>query len=565
MGDGRGVRVSSASLWMQEGLRHYEAGRLAQAAAAFERVLAVDPSSHDALRLLGAIALRSGQADTAVDLFRRAIAVDPGNPVHASNLGNALAAVGRHDDALGAYATALALNPGFAEAHYNRGRVYQEQGRLADAVASYSKAVEIRPELYVAHQNRIMLANYLGTIEASTVRTWCEAFSRQFEAPLGDLGRRSGGAEDPGRRLRVGYVSADFRGHPVADFILPVIARHDREHFEIWCYHTGSGTDRTTDEIRSSADRFMPCPGVTDELLAARVRTDRIDILVDLSGHSAGNRLRTFMRRPAPVQVAYLGYPATTGLTGIQYRITDGIADPLDDPSEWYSERLVRLPRSFLCYGGARFDRAPEAAPRHRNGYVTFGSFNNLAKVTPEVVDAWARALDAVPDSRLLLKSSLGHGAASHQRLLEAFARSGVRGDRLILLPREPLRERHLARYDEVDIALDTFPYNGTTTTCEALWMGVPVITLSGRRHAGRVGRSLLGNVGLADAVCTSVDEYVSAAARWADDGARLDVLRTRLRDMLAASPVMDADGFARELEVAYRGIWEIWCGGRGH
>jgi protein O-GlcNAc transferase len=556
--------VSAASLWMQEGLRHYEAGRLAQAAAAFERVLAADPRAHDALRLLGAIALRSGQADRAVALFQRATAVDPGNPVHASNLGNALAAVGRHDDALHAYATALALNPGFAEAHYNRGRVYQEQGRLADAVASYSKAIEIRPDLYVAHQNRIMLANYLDTVEAATVRAWYEAFARQFEAPLKIPGRHAGRPEERARRLRVGYVSGDFRAHPVADFMLPVIARHDRPNFEVWCYHTGPGSDRMTDEIRTAADRFMPCPGVTDELLAARVRTDRIDILVDLSGHSAGNRLRTFMRRPAPVQVAYLGYPATTGLAGIQYRITDGLADPLDEPSEWYSERLVRLPRSFLCYGGARFERPPEAAPRHRKGYVTFGSFNNLAKVTSAVVGAWARVLDAVPDSRLMLKSSLGHGAASHQRLLDEFARSGVHGDRLTLLPREPSREPHLARYDDVDIALDTFPYNGTTTTCEALWMGVPVITLSGRRHAGRVGRTLLGNVGLADAVCGTVDEYVSTAARWADDGARLDALRTRLRGMLAASPVMDAAGFVRELEVAYRGIWEIWCGGAG-
>lgn len=297
-----------------------------------------------------------------------------------------------------------------------------------------------------------------------------------------------------------------------------------------------------------------------DEAAARMIRDDGIDILVDLSGHTSGHRLGVFALKPAPVQVTYIGYANTTGLPGIDWRVTDAHADPHGDGDAFHAERLVRLPGSFLCFQPPGDAPDVQPPPSVANGYVTFGSFNVLPKVTPEVIRAWSRILQGVPRSRLLLKA-LGLGDAdSRGRLHGLFEGEGIGADRVTLLPVEGALRDHLARYHGMDIALDPFPFNGTTTTFEALWMGVPVIVLRGDRHSARVGASILANAGLESLIAASLDDYVALGVRLAGDAGRLAELRSTMRDRIAASPLRDAAGVTRELERAYRDMWVRWC-----
>ena len=360
----------------------------------------------------------------------------------------------------------------------------------------------------------------------------------------------------------MGYVSPDFRRHSVAYFIEPLIARHDRDAFEVYCYSNVLTPDSMTRHLMGLSDSACHIVAMSDGEAADRVRADGIDILVDLAGHTAGGRLGLFALKPAPVQVSYLGYPNTTGLAAIDWRITDIHADPPGNGDEFHSERLARLPRTFLCFQPPADAPAIQPPPSIESGRITFGSFNTLPKVTPEVVGAWAQLLHRVPGSRLLLKASGLTDAAGRGRLLGEFAQHGIDEDRLTLLGKVGDFNAHLARYHEMDIGLDPFPYNGTTTTCEAVWMGVPVVSLAGDRHAGRVGASVLANLGLEELIATSIDEYLAIAADLAADTARLGMLRETMRARVVASPLRDETGFSREVEHAYRQMWLRWCSG---
>ena len=300
-----------------------------------------------------------------------------------------------------------------------------------------------------------------------------------------------------GRRLRVGYVSADFRQHPVASFLEPLLTAHDRERVEIFCYAEVRKPDDVTHRFQAMADHWRFTVGMPDEAVAAQVMADGIDILVDLAGHTGGNRLRVFAHRPAPVQVTWLGYPHSTGLTTIDYRIVDAITDPTGDVVRSAGEKLVRLADTFICYSSPANAPSPRSPPSIESGIVTFGSFNNPTKYSSATVDAWANLLTRVPAARLLLKGLPFTDATTRSSYLNRFSERGIEPERITLLGRTPERTRHLEHYHQIDIALDPFPYNGTTTTCEALWMGVPVVALRGDRHSGRVGASLLTSVGL--------------------------------------------------------------------
>ena len=346
----------------------------------------------------------------------------------------------------------------------------------------------------------------------------------------------------------------------MSHFIGSLIAGHDRQAFEVFCYAEVARPDDWTARIREHADAWRSTVGMDDSAAAKQIREDGIDVLVDLAGHTGQNRLLVFAKRPAPVQVTWLGYPNTTGLTAIDYRLTDEIADPEGDADALYTETLVRLPGGFVCYGPASDTPEAAACPVHQCGSVTFGSFNVLSKVTPEVVAVWAEILDRVPKSRLLMKNRSLADEETRARYLQMFDAHGVAAERIELCAWINSSAGHLGAYARVDIGLDPFPYNGTTTTCEALWMGVPVVTLSGDRHSGRVGASILTRVGLADLVAEAEAAYVEKAVALAGDIDRLAALRLELRDRLGRSPLCDAPAFIRYVEAAYREMWRRAC-----
>ena len=378
----------------------------------------------------------------------------------------------------------------------------------------------------------------------------------RLEAPLRPHWRAHDNARDPGRRLRIGYVSGDFREHAMAFSLAPVLARHDPESFEVICYANNAREDDVTARLRQSAHEWHRVVGMSDDDMAKRVRGHGIDILVDLSGHTALNRLPVFARKPAPVQAAWLGYVTSTGLAAMDYRLTDARADPPGADESGYTETLLRLPWVTVFEPAA--DSPPVAAvPAHAGDPFTFACLNHLSKVTPEFVALWARLLLAVPESRLLFGNAGDPGV--QRRLVDAFAVLGVAAARLVFRPKLPLRD-FLALHREIDLALDTFPYNGGATSCHSLWMGVPFVTLAGDRYMARMGASLLEQVGLGEFVARTPDEYVERAVRVARDRDGLGALRASLRARVAASPLVDAQGFVAGLEAAYRGMWRAWC-----
>lgn len=352
--------------------------------------------------------------------------------------------------------------------------------------------------------------------------------------------------------MRIGYVSGDFRRHSVANFLLPVLQHHDRNAFQVFCYSTNAWTDDVTERLTAAADHWRRLFGLDDEAAASLIAEDGIDLLIDLSGHTAHNRLALFARQPAPIQATWLGYPGSTGVEAIRYRLVDAITDPPGEADRHYSERLIRLDHGFLCY--APIDEAPQPVIRPQ-GPVRFGSFNNPAKLSPATLDLWMRVLQAVDRSQLVLKGRPFADPQVRQTLLDRFGRRGIAADRILLLEHMASPDQHMAAYGEVDIALDPFPYNGTTTTCEALWMGVPVVTMLGARHSARVGASLLTQVGLDWLIARDEEDYIRLAADLAGDYRRRAGLRGQLRPRMQASPLCDGPGFTRRLEEAYRGM----------
>ncbi|HSE79916.1 MAG TPA: tetratricopeptide repeat protein [Alphaproteobacteria bacterium] len=536
-----------------------ELGRFDAAQEAYEKAVGLVANYVEAHVNLGNVNQALGRLPEAEAAYRRAIAFRPTFAEGHNNLGTALRLMGRLEAAAHAYRRAIELKPTLAEAVSNLASVFNEQGRIVEAQAAFARACAINPDHAAAASNLLLAMNYATEPTRDAVfaahRRWGERFAAKIEIPPHVNSRMVD------RRLRIGYVSADFREHSVSYFFEPLLGAHDANRVETVCYSAVARPDETTRRLEGLAGAWRSLVGINDERAMHMVREDGIDILVDLGGHTARNRLPLFALKPAPVQVTWLGYPNTTGLAAIDYRLTDAVCD-VEGDERWSTETLVRLPNGFHCY------RPPADAPKvgrppsRRAGHVTFGSFNNLTKVNPDVVAAWANILQAVPKSLLLLKSRALSDEPTRRRYFEMFERAGVEPARLRLLPWTD-KKMHLAVYGEVDIALDPFPYNGTTTTCEALWMGVPVVALAGDRHAGRVSASILRRIGLDDLVASDQAGYVGLAARLASDAARLSDLRAGMRTRLEGSPLMDAKGFARDLEQAYREMWRAWCQSR--
>jgi protein O-GlcNAc transferase len=531
-----------------------------EAIICFEKALQINPKLASAYYNLGNVFDEKAQYENAISCFEQALRINPNYADAYNNLGNAHKGKGFINVAIQFYQEAIRLNPHVAEAYNNMGLAMQDLGRLDEAEKYYRQALELKPDFATCYSNLLLLMNYNSRSDAQSIFAEHLRFAKQITEPLYPAILPHANERSLYRRLRIGYVSPDFRRHSVNYFIEPVLSSHNHDRFEIFCYSDVFKPDNVTNRLQNYADQWRDIAEMPDKKVAELIRKDGIDILIDLAGHTGYNRMLLFARKPAPVQVSWLGYPNTTGLSTIGYRIVDGNTDPpgLTDP--FYREELLRLPESFLCYLPDKGSPTVGDLPALKVGYVTFGSFNIFPKASREIVALWAEILKELPDCRLIMKTRSFSDGTALKYAMEMFKAHGISPDRVEFMAHMPSFAAHLDLYKRIDIALDTFPYNGTTTTCEALWMGVPVITLEGSMHASRVGTSLLTNIGLPQLIAKTHNEYVTIAVSLANDLKKLQTLRKSLRDMMEHSPLTDARRFTVNLENCYRVIWENWC-----
>lgn len=605
-------------------LGHHRAGRLGQAEAMYREALSQEPDHPDALHLLGtlvqesdaeeALALlqraakldpsaphfhcnlgallgRKGRQEEAIASLREALRLKPDYPEAWNNLGVALEQSGRLPEAVEAHDRALALRSGYAQSHHRRGDCLRKLRRLDEAAAAYRRAVELKPDIAdpyhglaavcgeqgrqaevieshrrlagllpksaAAHSDLLHVLHYDPAATPESLFAEALRWAKAHVEPLTVQASSCANDRNPDRPLRVGYVSPDFHDHPVARLIVPILAHLDRSTFTPVCYSDSTRPDATTTRLRELAGEWKETANLSDAALAQLIRNDRIDILVDLAGHMGGHRLTMFARKPAPVQVTHFNYPDTTGMSAMDYRFSDPLAEPLGMSGRYSTETLVRLPHSAWCYHPG-FE-VPEVKPQPAlaNGYVTFTSLNKPIKHSLPTIVLWAKVLRAVPNSRLLL---LGTDAEPANPALAApFAACDIQRERLIFMAKRP-RPHYLDLYNLADIALDSFPYNGGITSCDAMWMGVPLVALEGNTYHSRQGLMLLTNLGLPDLVAKTPEQYIEIAANLAADIPRLVSLRAELRDRMAHSPMGDGPRFTTELGKAYRQMWVTWC-----
>jgi FkbM family methyltransferase len=534
-------------------------GRVGEAVACYREALRLSPGLPEALINL-ALALQDvGFLPGAIDYYEKQAERRPNDFLPQVRIAQALQVLGQWDEAAQRLERALELKPDAIEALSILSANYMFIGDVRTGMNYLQQVLGTVPGNFLA-QSRLIFDNmYLDGCTGRQIyqgfRDWAELYATRPLLPLPPISSAL-----PERRLRIGYVSKDFSKHPVYYFLEPILRHHKRAQFEIFCYSNLIQEDSYTERYKALADHWRDISTLAEQAAVDKVREDNIDILIDLSGHTTGQRLGVFACKPAPVQVNFLGHPATTGLTTMDYRFGDAVTDPAALVAGHYTETIRQLPGCFLTYKPA--DDAPpvQPAPFIANGCITFGSFNNIAKVNDSVIKGWAQVLAAVPSSRLMLKSFALSSVRGRARIVEGFAAQGIPAERLDLVGWSAETQHHLELYNKVDIALDTFPYNGTTTTCEALWMGVPVISLEGEHHAARVGASLLSVLGLRELLANEVAEFVRIASRLAADPERLTALRAGLRERMAASPLLDHAGFTRNLESAYRDMWRAYC-----
>jgi predicted O-linked N-acetylglucosamine transferase (SPINDLY family) len=571
------------------GSLHASQGQLAEAIRNYKEALRLKPGVPEwQLELAGALA-KAGRLSEALEVYRVKLAAGVPDARAYFDLGNALQKQRRFKEAEEAFERAALLDPQSAGVHVNvamarrdqerpvdaepparkavelapempqgwfaLGSVLAKQARHAEAVEYYRKAIALMPDYDAAWSGLLFSMNYSERWTPREVYDVHLEWGKRF--PAVPRGAVEASHRRTGHRLRVGYLSPDYWQHPVAHFIEPVLQHHDRKRFEVFCYHSGTRQDEVTARLKKRPEHWEVLGEISDDDLERKLRADRLDILVELSGHTNGSRLSVLARRVAPIQVTYLGYPNTTGLAAIDYRITDARADPPGESDELHVEKLVRLPKSFLCYAPPQTGDNRGIAPFRRNGHVTFGSFNNFAKISPTSIRLWASILTGVAGSKLFIKTHGLQDPGLRALLIERFEGAGVAAERILIAAPIASHREHMDTYNEVDIALDTFPYHGTTTTLDALWMGVPVITLAGDRHASRVGVSILSTLGLTEYVARVPDQYVALAVDLAGDAEKLDRYRRSLRERLASSPLTDGRDFTEKLEHAYLEMWK--------
>lgn len=593
----------------------------AEAEKLYRQVLAMDPNHAGACQNLGVLAFQVGRNDAAIPLLKKAIELAPNNASMYCNLGDAYTALRQGDDALASYKKAVEIDPNMPTTYNNLGIVYSRLGRVEDAINSWKKAIELsaRPmggaRVLIGHGGGSKTAaDEARNLAAASYNNLGNAYLQQIELDMAlechtkacemspeYANARSNKLRDythlpnipnelllkehrmwwelhtsnikrlphtndpnPERKLRIGWISADFREHSVTHFLLPLFQNFDRNQFEFCCYAGVTRPDDFTRMLAQCAPVFRQTLGVSDIDLARIIQSDKIDILFDLSGHTSDHRLAVMAYTPAPVQCAYLGYPMTTGAPSdiIDWHLTDAICDPPGESDAHYTEKVFRLPTTNWCYRPPVDIPCQEIPPVVRNPGTpfTFGSFNNCSKMSKLTFELWASVLKAVPGSRLLLKASAMADKQTKQIIHDRFAAQGIPAERIVLMPQQIDLAKHFEYYSNIDLGLDTFTYNGTTTTCEALWMNVPVLTLEGTTHIARVGASLLTNAGFPQLVSTTAEEFVAHAVKYANDHAALVELRRGLRQKFRTSPVMDGKKFAAEFGASLRTMWRQWC-----
>jgi protein O-GlcNAc transferase len=540
---------------MQEAGNHARNRRYPEAVACLEAATRLAPDFPPAWLSLGMMRTTVGDIDGSETALRRTLELDDENIDALLCLGVLLAGNQHTGEADQVFHRALELAPERVDISHAYSRVLSDTARTEEALAIIRAAQQHAPRDVSLQDKVCCLLNYLPDVPPKTVLEEHLAYGRLVgnPPPAHRISDRS-----PDRRLRVGYLSADLREHSVAYFLEPVLEHHDRTAFEVICLHIGAGDDKATPRLKGRVDHWRQLFPSTDDVLSRAIIDERIDILVELAGHAMGNRLPVVARHVAPVSVTYIGYPNTTGVPAIGYRLVDAHTDPARS-DQWATEKLIRLDGCFLCY--RPYEQSPDPAPRDSSSPITFGSFNNLAKLSNQTIDLYGRVLAAVPGSRLLLKGKGLGDTSVRSRVLSRLAAFNIAPERVGVLGHTKTTPEHLSLYHRMDIALDPFPYHGTTTTCEAMWMGVPVISLAGPAHASRVGISLMETVGLPEFIAQSPEDYVRTAAALASDATRLAKLRSGLRDQMKHSPLCDAPAYTRKLENAYREMWRSWCG----
>jgi len=534
-------------------------GMFDMALESFSKAAKLSPDDALISTCIGDCYYHARQYDKAITAYQQAIEYNPRTLEAYNNLGNIYQGMLELDKALEMYRRALSIRPDMAELHTNIGNVLMELGDPLRAMESYRTALQYRPGYALGRSNLAMSLVYQpDSSEADILEEhikWArECCGRLQTSPVFT------NSCDSVRRLRIGYLSPNFYFHPVTSFFWPMVAESDRNTIETFCYSDSRAVDNVTQRIRQRADHWRDTVDMSDAALEQVIRNDRIDILVELAGHTAGNRLRLLARRVAPVQVSYLGYPCTTGLPQMDYYITDKLVDP-EGSEAFYSEKLAYIP-VFSCYQPCTETIMAGPLPFLRNGRITFASLNNPRKFHDELIALWSDVLSSVADSVLVMQGKGFKNEGVIRHFAEKFAHHGINRDRLVFHPPMPF-EDHLRLYRDIDIALDTYPWNGHTTSCHALWMGCPVIAMLGKRHASRMAGSVLMNIGHGELVASSEDEYVDIAVRLAADTERLSTLRASLRDRMRESPLCDGKTFQNELENVYQDMWKAWCAGK--
>ena len=550
------VEPANAQVWHHLGMACWFQRRAVDAADAMGEAVARAPDDADVVNKLGVILAGAGRTEEALAALARAAALRPGWSEPFVNLGDLLNKLDRTDEAIDAYRSAVALAPDNADLHHMLAALSGRQGDRETARAHYLEALRLHPADAAAHSSLLFLTSYDPELEPAVLlneHVWWDRLHGQGLRPFPPHDNDRA----PERPLRVGYVSPDLRVHPVARFMLPIYEAHDRARFAVYSYTQSRIVDAVSEQLRAMSAGWRVTAGMPDEELARAIRADGIDLLVDLAGHTSNNCVSVFGWRSAPVQLSYLGYPNTTGLAAIRYRVTDAVIDPPGAPGP-YVEELLRVEGPWCCW---RAQASPEIAPAPcaRNGFLTFGSMANLLKLNDGVLDLWAAVLRAVPDARLnLYRNTLTPSAQEHVR--HKLQARGVAADRVHMAVVAKDGVGHLPTYGEIDASLDTQPWSGHATVFESLWMGVPMLTLRGARPSGRMSASVLHAVGLDDFVADTPERFVARATELARDPRALVDLRTTLRARMAASPLCDGPGFTRKLEATYREAWRRWC-----
>ena len=550
------------------GIVLHRTGQGPEALAAYVRATELKPDFAEAFFNLAnaladttvATATERSRLERAIAAYRHCLRLRPDLTEASNNLGNLLATAGSLDEASKAFRGALAIHPESSQTWANLAAVQREAGELDEAIASYRRSLDLRPDSHVAGQVLFTMhchPEYDGRRLFEEHTRWYQQYAQQVERDNPPLVADHWNDPRAISPLRVGYVAHQLGDQPLGRFLLPLIRDHNRASLEVFCYCDTLLDDDVGRQFLSNVSALRSTAGLSDEELVNLVRSDRIHILVDLALHTGGNRLLCFARRPAPVQITYLAYCSTTGLRSMDYRFTDPYLDPPGRDESIYCESSIRLPTSYWCYQ-PHLD-APPLVSREPTGAITFGCLNSFFKVTSRVLEAWRQILAQVPRSRLVLHAKSG---SHRERVANYFAGAGVDRARLGFVNQLPIAE-YFRRFDSIDICLDTFPWSGGTTTCDALWMGVPVVTLAGATAVGRGGVSILSNIGLTELVATDSAQYVRIAVALAEDRKRLGKLKMSLRERMKDSALMDADGFVRQVEETYRHQWHDWCSRR--